>query len=148
MQAKEQLNIKGRLKIHVWDVETLETKQYLEVDNLVVTTGLEYIASRMKDTTFGAMSHMAVGDDGTTPVLGDTTLGSELGRVALTSTTVTSNVVEYIATFGAGTATGAIEEAGILNAGSGGTMLCRTTFAVVNKGAADAMSITWEVTVA
>lgn len=148
MQAKEQLNIKGRLKIHVWDVETLETKQYLEVDNLVVTTGLEYIASRMKDTTFGAMSHMAVGDDGTTPVLGDTALGSELGRVALTSTTVTSNVVEYIATFGAGTATGAIEEAGILNAGSGGTMLCRTTFAVVNKGAADAMSITWEVTVA
>lgn len=148
MQAKEQLNIKGRLKIHVWDVETLETKQYLEVDNLVVTTGLEYIASRMKDTTFGAMSHMAVGDDGTTPVLGDTALGSELGRVALTSTTVTSNVVEYIATFGAGTATGAIEEAGIFNAGSGGTMLCRTTFAVVNKGAADAMSITWEVTVA
>lgn len=148
MQAKEQLNIKGRLKIHVWDVETLETKQYLEVDNLVVDVGLDYIASRMKDATATAMSHMAAGSDGTTPAAGNTALGSELGRVALTSTTVTSNVVEYIATFGAGTATGAIEEAGILNAGSGGTMLCRTTFAVVNKGAADAMSITWEVTVA
>ena len=148
MQAKEQLNIKGRLKIHVWDVETLETKQYLEVDNLVVDVGLDYIASRMKDATATAMSHMAAGSDGTTPAAGNTALGSELGRVALTSTTVTSNVVEYIATFGAGTATGAIEEAGILNARSGGTMLCRTTFAVVNKGAADAMSITWEVTVA
>ena len=148
MQAKEQLNIKGRLKIHVWDVETLETKQYLEVDNLVVDVGLDYIASRMKDATATAMSHMAAGSDGTTPAGGNTALGTELGRVALTSTTVTSNVVEYIATFGAGTATGAIEEAGILNAGSGGTMLCRTTFAVVNKGAADAMSITWEVTVA
>lgn len=148
MQAKEQLNIKGRLKIHVWDVETLETKQYLEVDNLVVDVGLDYIASRMKDATATAMSHMAAGSDGTTPAAGNTALGSELGRVALTSTTVTSNVVEYIATFGAGTATGAIEEAGIFNAGSGGTMLCRTTFAVVNKGAADAMSITWEVTVA
>jgi len=148
MQAKEQLNIKGRLKIRVWDTITGAEKQTLEVDNLVVTTGLEYIASRMKDTTFGAMSHMAVGDDGTTPVLGDTTLGSELGRVALTSTTVTGSVVEYVATFGAGTATGAIEEAGIFNAGVAGTMLCRTTFAVVNKGAADAMSITWEVTVA
>lgn len=148
MQAKEQLNIKGRLKIHVWDVETLETKQYLEVDNLVVDVGLDYIASRMKDATATAMSHMAAGSDGTTPAAGNTALGTELGRVALTSTTVTSNVVEYIATFGAGTATGAIEEAGIFNAGSGGTMLCRTTFAVVNKGAADAMSITWEVTVA
>lgn len=148
MQAKETISVKGRLKIHVWDAETLETKDYREVDNLVVDVGLDYIASRMKDATATAMSHMAVGSDGTTPAAGDTALGSELGRVALTSTTVTNNVVEYIATFGAGTATGAIEEAGIFNDGVAGTMLCHTTFAVVNKGAADAMSITWDVTVA
>lgn len=148
MQAKEQLNIKGRLKICVWDTITGEEKHNFVVDNLVVTDGLEYIASRMKDTTFGAMSHMAVGDDGTSPVLANAALGSELGRVALTSTTVTGSVVTYVATFGAGTATGAIEEAGIFNAGVAGVMLCRTTFAVVNKGSADAMSITWDVTVA
>ena len=148
MQAKEQLNIKGRLKICVWDTITGEEKHNFVVDNLVVTDGLEYIASRMKDTTFGAMSHMAVGDDGTSPVLANAALGSELGRVALTSTTVTGSVVTYVATFGAGTATGAIEEAGIFNDGVAGVMLCRTTLAVVNKGAADAMSITWDVTVA
>lgn len=148
MQAKELISVKGRLKIHVFDAETLETKDYFEVDNLVVNAGLDYIASRMKDATATAMSHMAVGSDNTAASAGQTALGSELGRVALTSTTVTSNVVEYIATFGAGTATGAIVEAGIFNDGVAGTMLCRTVFSVVNKGAADAMTITWEVTVA
>jgi len=148
MQAKETISVKGRLKIRVWDEQTQETKHYLEVDNLVVDTGLDYIASRMKDTSFGAMSHMAVGDDNTAASAGQTALVSEIGRAALTSTTVTNNVVEYVATFGAGTATGAIVEAGIFNDGVAGTMLCRTVFAVVNKGAADAMSITWEVTVA
>ena len=47
----------------------------------------------------------------------------------------------------AGTGTGAITEAGILNASSSGTLLCRTVFSVVNKGSADAMTITWTVTV-
>lgn len=148
MQAKELISVKGRLKIHVFDAETLETKDYFEVDNLVVNAGLDYIDSRMKDATATAMSHMAVGSDNTAASAGQTALGSELGRVALTSTTVTANVVEYIATFGAGTATGAIVEAGIFNDGVAGTMLCRTVFSVVNKGAADAMTITWEVTVA
>jgi hypothetical protein len=56
-------------------------------------------------------------------------------------------VVTYVASFGAGTGTGAVTEAGILNASSGGTLLCRTEFSVVNKGADDSMSITWTITV-
>jgi hypothetical protein len=40
-----------------------------------------------------------------------------------------------------------VVEAAIFNAASAGTMLCRTTFAVVNKGANDGMSITWTITV-
>ena len=48
----------------------------------------------------------------------------------------------YTAT-AAGTGTGAVTEAGILNASSSGTLLCRTEFSVVNKGSADSMTITW-----
>jgi hypothetical protein len=55
--------------------------------------------------------------------------------------------VTYVATFSAGTGTGAVVEAGIFNAASAGTMLCRTVFAVVNKGVDDAMTITWQITV-
>jgi len=117
------------------------------VPNIVVTDGKEYIASRMKDATATAMSHMAIGTGSTAAAAGDSTLGTEAGRVALTSTTVTSNAVAYVATFGAGTGTGAITEAGIFNASSSGTLLCRTVFSVINKGAADTLGITWTVTV-
>jgi hypothetical protein len=55
--------------------------------------------------------------------------------------------VTYIASFPAGTGTGAVVEAGVFNDPTAGTMLCRTVFAVVNKGADDAMSITWAITV-
>jgi len=117
------------------------------VPNIVVTDGKEYIASRMKDATATAMSHMAIGTGSTAAAAGDSTLGTEAGRVSLTSTTVTSNAVAYVATFGAGTGTGAITEAGIFNASSSGTLLCRTVFSVINKGAADTLGITWTVTV-
>ena len=118
-----------------------------EVKNLVVDDGLEFIASRMKDTTATAMSHMAIGTGSTAAAAGNTALGTEAARQALTSTTVTANAVAYVASFGAGTGTGAITEAGILNANSSGTLLCRTVFSVVNKGASDSMTITWTVTI-
>lgn len=121
-------------------------KDRREIKNLVVTTGKEFIAARMVGTPT-EMSHMAIGAGTTAAAAGDTALGSELGRVTLASDSASGAVVTYTASFPAGTGTGAVTEAGILNAGSGGTMLCRTVFAVVNKGADDAMSITWQITV-
>ena len=82
----------------------------------------------------------------TAAAVGDTALGGESARVALSSTTVSGADITYVATFGAGTGTAAITEAAVLNASSSGTMLCRTVFAVVNKGASDSMSVTWTVT--
>ena len=135
------LKLTGKLKIAL-NGETVQ-----EVDNLVVTDGKEYVASRMKDATATAMSHMAIGSGSTAAAAGNSALGSQLGRVALTSTNVSGAVVTYVATFAAGTGTGAVTEAGILNASSAGDLLCRTVFSVVNKGASDSMTITWTVTV-
>ena len=118
-----------------------------EVPNLVVTDGKEYVASRMKDTTKAAMSHMAIGTGSTAAAASNAALGSEANRQTLTSTSVSGAVVTYVATFGPGNGTGAITEAGLFNASSSGDMLCRTVFAVVNKGGSDSMTITWSVTV-
>lgn len=118
-----------------------------EIPNLVVTDGKEYVASRMKDASVSAMSHMAIGTGSTAAAAGNAALGSEAARNALTSTAVSGTTVTYIATFSAGTGTGAITEAGLFNASSSGVMLCRTVFAVVNKGSSDSMTITWSVTV-
>ena len=135
------LKLTGKLKIAL-NGETVQ-----EVNNLVVTDGKEYVASRMKDATADAMSHMAIGSGSTAAAAGNSALGNQLGRVALTSTGLSGAVVTYTATFPAGTGTGAVTEAGILNAASSGTLLCRTVFSVVNKGASDSMTITWTVTV-
>ena len=118
-----------------------------EVPNLVVTDGKEYVASRMKDTTKAAMSHMAIGTGSTAAAAADSALGSQADRNALTSSVVSGAAVTYVATFAAGEGTGAITEAGLFNAASAGDMLCRTVFAVVNKGSSDSMTITWTVTV-
>lgn len=149
MNLKEKLaGATGKLRIVVQDEATGEVKHDIETTNLVVDTGLDYIASRMIGTSAGVMSHMAVGSDNTAAAAGDTALGSQLGsRKSLTSSTATDNAVEYVATFAAGEGTGAVVEAGIFNAGTSGTMLCRTVFDVINKGASDSMTITWTVTV-
>ena len=143
---QDQIKVTGELKITVTNDEG-NVKKEIIVPNIVVTDGKEYIASRMKDASATAMSHMAIGTGSTSAAAGDAALGTEAGRVALTSTTVTSNAVAYVATFPAGTGTGAITEAGILNASSSGDLLCRTVFSVINKGAADTLGITWTVTV-
>jgi hypothetical protein len=124
-------------------------KETREFKNLVVSTGTAYIASRMKDTTATAMTHMELGTGTTAAANGDTTLGTLIAssRTALTTTTVSSNTITYVATFNAGTGTGAVTEAGIFNASSSGTMLCRTVFPVVNKQSGDSMTVTWTVTI-
>ncbi len=140
---QENLKLTGKLSIAIND-EVVK-----EVDNLVVSDGKDFVASRMEGTTDAVMSHMAIGTGSTAAAAGDSALGSEVARVALTSTTVSSNTVTYVATFAAGTpsSAAAVTEAGLLNASSAGTMLCRTVFDVVNKGTADSMTITWTVTV-
>ena len=134
------LKLTGKLSIAIND----EVVQ--EVPNLVVTAGKNYVADRIKNNST-VMSHMAIGTGTAAAAAGNTALGSESARTALTSSTVSSNEIVYVDTFAAGVGTGAITEAGIFNASSGGTMLCRTVFSVVNKGASDAMTITWTVTV-
>ena len=137
----DDLKMKGHLKI------SLNGEVVQEVPNLVVTAGKGYVASRMKDTTATAMSHMAIGTGSTAAAAADTALGTEANRQALTSTGVSGAVVTYVATFAAGQGTGAITEAGILNASSSGTLLCRTVFSTVNKGSSDSMTVTWTVTI-
>ena len=143
----ESINVKGNLEVILLD-ENGNKKDYRKVNNLVVAVGKDVIASRLVGNTSAIMSHMAVGSSSTTATTSQTALGTELGRVALDSSSRASNTITYVATFPAGTGTGSITEAGILNASSSGNMLCRTVFGVVTKAAGDTVVITWNVTVA
>jgi len=142
----ENLKLSGQIAIVLKDKDG-NVKEERTEKNLVVTTGLNYIASRMKDATATAMTHMALGSGTTTAAAGQTDIVTLLGaREALDSTTVTANAVAYVSSFEAGDATGAVTEAGIFNASTSGTMLCRVVFSVVNKAADDTMTVTWTIT--
>ena len=136
----DDLKLTGALTIALNDEIVQET------ENLVVTAGKNWVADRMNNANT-VMTHMAVGTGTTAAAAGNTALVTETDRNALTSTTVTDNAVAYVATWAAGDATAALTEAAILDAATGGDMLARTVFSVVNKGAADSMTITWTITV-
>ena len=145
----ENLKLSGQLDIVLKDkngnVKTERTEK-----NLVVNAGLAYIASRMVGTAKAVMSHMALGSSSTAEAAGQTDLLSILGsREALDSTTIigsNAEKVQYVSSFEAGDGTGAVKEAGIFNNATGGDMLSRTTFDVVNKAADDSMTVTWTIT--
>ena len=140
----DDLKLTGALKI------SLNDEIVHQCDNLVVTAGKQWVAGRFKDGSIPAeMSHMAIGSADTAAAAGNTALATELNRIALTTDggTVSNNTVQYDASWTSAAAAYAIKEAGIFNAASGGTMLARTTFAVINKGTDDTVSISWTITV-
>ena len=145
----DTFQIVGDLRIKLRNILTGEiTVDRLE-KNLVVNVGKSFIASRMAGNASAVMGWMAVGTNNTAPSATDTTLNTELARVATTVSggTPSGNTVQYVGVYPAGVATGALTEAGIFNASSAGTMLSRTTYSVINKGASDEMTITWVITV-
>ena len=155
MNSTDNLKLSGKLNIVVTG-EDGSIKETREVNNLVVTKGLTYIASRMKDATAAAASHMAIGTSNTAAAAAQENLqAAESARVALTSITPAASSVAFVATFGAGVGTAALQEAAIFNyatyaatPGANQFMLCRTTFPVINKAAADTMTITWTINLA
>lgn len=176
MLTDEFLKLRGSVDIKVWGPDG-SLKEDRFIPNLVVQAGKNYIATRMIGTsnatavattnsTTSCMTHMALGTSTTTALVTDSTLSSEVTvagdiaaytRATIASTTQSTGVVTYVAVFGTNNPqrsntsnTTAITEAGIFNSSNaalGGTMLCRTTFAAVNKGNDDTLQITWSITV-
>jgi hypothetical protein len=152
MQNIETLKLKGELQVVLNKADgSVETHDF---KNLVVNTGLNFIVERMKNDSTDQdgktqMSHMELGEGTTAAAAGDTALETPItgSRTGLTSTDVATNTITYVATFGAGTGTGAVTEAGLFNDATAGDMLCRTVFPVVNKQSGDSMTVTWVVTV-
>tara|TARA_B110000495_G_C22704625_1_gene414666 strand:- start:21 stop:458 length:438 start_codon:yes stop_codon:yes gene_type:complete len=144
MNTQDGIALTGKLIISLNDEIVQKT------NNLIVTAGKEWVTARMKNTST-VMTHMGVGTSSTAAALTDTALVAEHsdGRQTLTASggTVAGAIITFHRTFAAGNQTGAITEAGIFTASTSGTMLARTVFGVVNKGALDTMTISWAVTI-
>jgi phage baseplate assembly protein gpV len=106
-------------------------------DNIIVNGGFDFICACLGNAGSrpAVASHIAVGTSTTAPAATQTALLAESARVAAAyAHTNGTKVFTMTATFPAGTAT------------SGGTMLDRVTFAVINKGANDTLTATFTFT--
>lgn len=116
-----------------------------DIYNTVTTVGKNDLAEQVlaSPAANSKPTHMAIG----TGTGGTTTLNAESDRNVLTSKTRSGAVVTMVGDWAAGDGTGALTEAGVLCQSSGGDMWLYTTFSVINKGAADALTITWTLTI-
>jgi hypothetical protein len=139
--------IRGHLRLELRGPNG-QLKDARDVENLIVTTGRDAIIERLDSSpTTAAPTHMAVGTGATAPVAGNTALGAELDRNALSSNTSAGGVLTLVGNWAAADATNsAIAEAGVFNAASTGTLYSRATFTAINKGASDTLQITWTYT--
>jgi len=143
----DNVKAKGFPVFRLYD-ENMKFKAEWAEKNIVVTTGKEWIAGKMDDSVDpAAMSHMAIGTGSTGEVIGNTALETENARVALSDTVNAAASVLYTATFGPGTGTGVLREAGILNAASVGTLLSRVTFGAQTKDAGDTLTVSWTINI-
>lgn len=144
---KAKLNSKSKIKYHMHLVlrdKDGNIKDERKVYNTVTTPGKQGAADQvLASPSLNKPTHMAVG----TGSPSGTALGTELDRNALTSKTRGANaIITMVGDWAAGDGTGAITEAGVFDAGAVGNMWMSSSFSVINKGAADTLSISWTLT--
>jgi hypothetical protein len=142
----ESLPLKGELTLTLLDGEG-KVKDFRDIKNLIVQVGKNFLASAIINSSTSPFTYMAIGTSGTAAATSDTALGAETARQVFTSSSVSTNVVTLSTTYAAGTGTGTLQEAGIFNASSSGTMLSHVVFSSISKAAADSLVITWTITV-
>jgi hypothetical protein len=143
---KEALNIKG----HLTAVLTKPDGSVIRVDkdNMIVDGGFDFICDVIGNPSQPTeMAYIAVGTNNTAAAATQTALLAEVDRnAAIYSHTAGTKSFTLTATFNPGEATAGLQEAGIFNAPSLGTMLNRVTFPIINKDAADTLTVTFTIT--
>jgi hypothetical protein len=148
MKRKNNLEIKGRLLLELFDKDG-KLKDRRELKNLIVDTGRAWVIDMINMSSPPARAeYIAIGTGATSPVAGNTTLGTEVARSTLQAGTQPDQYTDRVqATFAAGVGTGTITEAGRFNASSAGTLVGRQTFTGIVKSATDSLQITYDFTI-
>jgi hypothetical protein len=143
------LQIDGRWKAVLTD-EAGNEKQRVEGHNIVVETGVERLAEFLASANAAASSFnfnfIGIGTDGTAEAASNTALGVEVSRHTGIVSYISGGIYQVVATFAAGSGTGAIVEYGLFNANSSGTLFSRDTESVINKGSGDTLTVTAQYT--
>jgi len=142
------INIHGQVKAEVFGPDGV-CKQTLESHNIIVTNGKDFLASFLQSAIAAAatftMRYIGVGTGSTAETVADSALGTQVGRHTGTVSYISSAIYQVKATFATGSGTGAITEYGLFSSNTNGTMMGRVTSAVVNVGANDTLTVTYQI---
>lgn len=139
----DTIKLKGTYHLQIVGVDG-KVREDWTVSNLIVSAGKALIASLIGDASATPFTYLAVGTSSTAVAAGQTALQAETvtsgleraaGTVSRITTTVTNDTYKITKTFTA-TGTVVVEEIGVFNAASSGTMLGRalTGSKTVNSG--------------
>jgi hypothetical protein len=154
MNICDALEMKGRLTLQKRNAAN-EMIEAIEANNSIVLDGRDLVAKLFINEPIAPISHVAVGT-GATPVdpAADTELGTELFRKAinpidpsqhLVTTDENKKKVTITAELDFNEANGALTEAGLFNADSGGVMYNRVVFPPINKTTDFKLTLIWEI---
>ena len=149
-----EIKIKGQIRLVCTDAEGKEKWDTGIINNTITNAGLAELANLAGDvSTPAAFTYLAVGTDNTAPAASQTALQAEitdsgLARASATvtrqTTNVTNDTLQLVEAFSvSGTKT--VEEAGIFNAASSGTMLGRALTSTRNVYNGDTLTLTYKV---
>lgn len=123
------------------------------VKNIIVTTGRAVVAQRLaNDTTYtGIINYGALGSNATTPVNGNTTLGTEVFRKTVASASDTDNIAFIDFFYSKSDTNGTYEEFGTFIDGTGsadtGQMFTHALTGGWTKTASESMTVSCQYTI-
>lgn len=146
----ETIGLRGAYRLILSDLKgnVLEERK---IKNLVVNTGKAWVLKQLQSVnhvTSQNLSHIAIGSGLVAPATGDTALGNEVTRVAISSF-ATANLTanppsfEMQAVIASNEANTTLGEIAVLNSNSAGTMLARATFASFVKATSNILNISY-----
>lgn len=128
----ESIKTIGKIEFEIRDKEG-NLKDSWTVNNLIVNAGKAQLALLAIDASATPFTYLALGSSTTAVALSQTTLGTEYSTIGLSravatvsriTTTTTNDTAQLVYTWTA-SGSGTVEEIGIFNAASAGTMLGR-----------------------
>lgn len=137
--------VRVNVTVDVRDVASGQLLERSRLHNLVVLAGRNLIRDLLHGDAVAGLTHFGVGTSATAVAASDTALGAQVLRDTLTQKT--KNSAELIVTYylASGSANGnTLREAGLFNAGAGGSMYARVVLAsAIVKTSAIAVTFTW-----
>ena len=150
--------LKGLVGTYNFEIRDVNGKvrDTFEVKNLVTTVGFAQLALLAGDATAVPFTYIAVGTSATAVAISDTTLNAETttnglereaGTVSRVTTTGANDTYKITTTWEA-TGSVSVEEVGVFNAGSGGTMLSHALTGTKEVNSGETLTGTYQLEVA